>query len=172
MISDEVTAGYSDEELTHSLGSPGFDHGTAGFGSTLPCAVDNSAADAKPEPVSKQTISQKRKRAHEQILELTAADRDNQLAMASKMQRGKLDRTTIREEKRQKTAIDIEVMRIAGVREEAERNRKHELVVLDCKLELARLQCNIPPARADLSTNFMAGFGSGSGKYRFTLVKL
>jgi hypothetical protein len=72
----------------------------------------------------------------------------------------KTTRQEIKESKRQKTALDIEHSRVTyayteamHVRNEAERQRQHEVLIWDWKLEMVRLQAGIrsqmfPPSQA------------------------
>ena len=81
---------------------------------------------------------------------------------------GKTAHQEIKEGKRRKTALDIERSRVSYAREEAERQRQHETLIWDRKLELARLQAGVfshpaPPRLASSFSSLMNNFAEGSG---------
>ena len=98
---------------------------------------------------------------------MSELERKNRLSIVEIQTQGKTTRQEIKESKHRKTALDIEHSRVYHVREEAERQRQHDLLVWDRKLELARLQAGVlqqsaEPNHVQSFTEMMNSFGDGS----------
>ena len=95
-----------------------------------PSQVTPSSSSGSSKPVLK------RKNPFDHVKEITAQ------SYAAKIECAKLKK--LRADREAETQLEIERLRINAQREQDERRRQHELLVLDRQLELARLQSGLP----------------------------
>lgn len=101
----------------------------------------------KAKPKSTSSVPVKRKMGyHDQIKQNGELERSNCLDIATIQTEGKTERQQDKEEKMRKTMVDVERSWLADAREhrshmlaEAARGREHEMMMMDKRLELARL---------------------------------
>lgn len=177
----EIWQDYEDQDTMLNDGSPLHSphRGSPGFDltptkaipsrSSSPASVTPMAPLIKPKSELKSApiIPAKRKlNFHEQIKQNGELERANRLTIATIQTTAKTDRQRLKEDKRQKTMVDVERSRITDAREqrshilaEAERSRQHEIMMMDKRLQLARIQ--------SLSTIAPAGLAPLPAPYTF-----